>query len=252
MLLAPESIVQERMTRKESKEPHVGRALLSVAQHAPGRAQASYCPIPSCTHREPLTGYEKRSKLCDKHTRALSIAIDAKLHRYCNRCIRLHELGAFDAARRTCRAALAAHNAVRRESYRRGRVEGEAAPAAGRLPLSPAPATAARSAEGGCSGTESPGSAAAGTPLAAASSTRSSSAPAASLSLFETIIDASVAVSPRPASLLGVLTETHALELDSFMALLPEAGSPYANPPLLLSSDWPNGDDFVRFESNAE
>ncbi len=58
-----------------------------------------------------LSAYHQKCRICDVHIKAPSFLRAGLLQRFCQRCGRCHELGAFEGTRRSCRAQLAKHNA---------------------------------------------------------------------------------------------------------------------------------------------
>ncbi len=58
-----------------------------------------------------LSAYHQKCRICDVHIKAPSFMRAGLLQRFCQRCGRCHELGAFEGTRRSCRAQLAKHNA---------------------------------------------------------------------------------------------------------------------------------------------
>ena len=58
-----------------------------------------------------LSAYHQKCRVCDVHIKAPSFLRAGLLQRFCQRCGRCHELGAFEGTRRSCRAQLAKHNA---------------------------------------------------------------------------------------------------------------------------------------------
>ena len=58
-----------------------------------------------------LSAYHQKCRICDLHIKAPSFSRAGLLQRFCQRCGRCHELGAFEGTRRSCRAQLAKHNA---------------------------------------------------------------------------------------------------------------------------------------------
>jgi hypothetical protein len=58
-----------------------------------------------------LSAYHQKCRICEVHLKAPSFERAGLLQRFCQRCGRCHELGAFEGAKRSCRAQLAKHNA---------------------------------------------------------------------------------------------------------------------------------------------
>ena len=70
------------------------------------------CQVEGCNRDlAALSAYHQKCRVCDLHIKAPSFARAGLLQRFCQRCGRCHELGAFEGTRRSCRAQLAKHNA---------------------------------------------------------------------------------------------------------------------------------------------
>ena len=70
------------------------------------------CQVEGCDRDlAVLSAYHQKCRVCDLHIKAPSFARAGLLQRFCQRCGRCHELGAFEGTRRSCRAQLAKHNA---------------------------------------------------------------------------------------------------------------------------------------------
>eukprot|EP00241_Pyramimonas_parkeae_P007539 CAMPEP_0114252834 /NCGR_PEP_ID=MMETSP0058-20121206/16059_1 /TAXON_ID=36894 /ORGANISM="Pyramimonas parkeae, CCMP726" /LENGTH=157 /DNA_ID=CAMNT_0001366817 /DNA_START=104 /DNA_END=577 /DNA_ORIENTATION=- len=66
------------------------------------------CRIPFCNVKdlENTSRYCNRHRICDAHLKALSVDIDGKPYRFCQKCSRLHELRLFDFNKHSCRSSL--------------------------------------------------------------------------------------------------------------------------------------------------
>ena len=70
------------------------------------------CQVEGCDRDlAALSAYHQKCRVCDLHIKAPSFVRAGLLQRFCQRCGRCHELGAFEGTRRSCRAQLAKHNA---------------------------------------------------------------------------------------------------------------------------------------------
>jgi len=85
----------------------------SVSASADRRTQpvsgaARTCRVPNCPtkHLDGATRYCSRHRICEEHLKALSVEIDGKEYRFCQKCSRLHELMVFDHSKHSCRASL--------------------------------------------------------------------------------------------------------------------------------------------------
>ena len=85
------------------------------AAGAPGRVavpEGPACQVEGCDRDlAALSAYHQKCRVCDLHIKAPSFVRAGLLQRFCQRCGRCHELGAFEGTRRSCRAQLAKHNA---------------------------------------------------------------------------------------------------------------------------------------------
>jgi len=96
----------------------------AVPLHARGHAHRDRCDQ-ECARGDPpavqvescrrelagLSAYHQKCRICEVHLKAPSFERAGLLQRFCQRCGRCHELGAFEGAKRSCRAQLAKHNA---------------------------------------------------------------------------------------------------------------------------------------------
>ncbi|KAK9830956.1 hypothetical protein WJX81_002698 [Elliptochloris bilobata] len=104
-----------------AEEPAAGTALQpnSSSSGDAGAAAGSgpRCQVESCRRElAGLSAYHQKCRICEVHLKAPSLERMGLLQRFCQRCGRCHELGAFEAARRSCREQLAKHNARRRKA----------------------------------------------------------------------------------------------------------------------------------------
>ena len=58
-----------------------------------------------------LSAYHQKCRICEVHLKAPCFERAGLPQRFCQRCGRCHELGAFQGAKRSCREQLAKHNA---------------------------------------------------------------------------------------------------------------------------------------------
>ena len=91
------------------KAPHLLNAVLPFPTplDLPWHAQVESC------RRElaGLSAYHQKCRICEVHLKAPCFERAGLPQRFCQRCGRCHELGAFQGAKRSCREQLAKHNA---------------------------------------------------------------------------------------------------------------------------------------------
>ncbi|KAK9819901.1 hypothetical protein WJX72_003783 [[Myrmecia] bisecta] len=74
------------------------------------------CQVEGCmADLTALKEYHQRYKICEVHLKVPSIVRERRSQRFCQQCGRFHDLGEFDADKRSCRARLQRHNARRRK-----------------------------------------------------------------------------------------------------------------------------------------
>ena len=73
---------------------------------------ALHAQVESCRRElAGLSAQRQKLRICEVHFTALSFECAGLLQRFCQRCERCHELGAFDGAKRSCRVQRAKYNA---------------------------------------------------------------------------------------------------------------------------------------------
>ena len=76
-----------------------------------------YCHVVGCNiGLAAQAEYYQRYRICKDHLRASALLVDGIPQRFCQQCGRFHNLDAFDADKRNCRARLAQHNSRRRKA----------------------------------------------------------------------------------------------------------------------------------------
>lgn len=76
-----------------------------------------YCHVIGCNlGLAAQAEYYQRYRICKDHLRAAALQVDGIPQRFCQQCGRFHNLDAFDADKRNCRARLAQHNSRRRKA----------------------------------------------------------------------------------------------------------------------------------------
>ncbi|KAJ7515334.1 hypothetical protein O6H91_22G010800 [Diphasiastrum complanatum] len=88
------------------KRPQIG----SPAVHVPN------CQAEGCTANLSIAKhYYRRHRVCEHHSKASHVFANGQAQRFCQQCSRLHPVGEFDDAKRSCRKRLADHNRRRRK-----------------------------------------------------------------------------------------------------------------------------------------
>ncbi|KAL4429862.1 hypothetical protein ABPG77_010979 [Micractinium sp. CCAP 211/92] len=78
------------------------------------RFKGGSCQVPFCSNPLELQ-YHKKYHVCREHFSAPCVALEGVNLRFCQKCGKFQRIDAFDAEKRTCRVALAQHNARRRK-----------------------------------------------------------------------------------------------------------------------------------------
>jgi len=75
------------------------------------------CHVEGCNlSLGPQAEYYQRYRICKEHLRSTALLVDGVPQRFCQQCGKFHDLDAFDADKRNCRARLAQHNSRRRKA----------------------------------------------------------------------------------------------------------------------------------------
>ena len=98
-----------------SPEPSIAEAVADASRHVGSPGGIIRCTIDNCG--EPCVSvYCRRYHTCRAHIEALHVVRNGEECRFCQRCSSFQPVGDFDGARHTCRDALSAYNAARREA----------------------------------------------------------------------------------------------------------------------------------------
>jgi hypothetical protein len=78
------------------------------------------CQVRDCTGLDDsASSYFKRLRLCSHHAHAEEVLLDGELCRFCQKCNKLHLLGAFEGKKRACIEQLLRHNEARRNAQKK-------------------------------------------------------------------------------------------------------------------------------------
>jgi hypothetical protein len=98
-----------------SPEPSIAEAVADASRHVGSPGGIIRCTIDN--GGEPCVSvYCRRYHTCRAHIEALHVVRNGEECRFCQRCSSFQPVGDFDGARHTCRDALSAYNAARREA----------------------------------------------------------------------------------------------------------------------------------------
>mmetsp|Transcript_13001 Transcript_13001/g.36576 ORF Transcript_13001/g.36576 Transcript_13001/m.36576 type:complete len:132 (-) Transcript_13001:56-451(-) len=77
---------------------------------APGEGKVK-CIVPGCTvDLSTLDAYCRKANTCHEHQKAKVLDVKGRASRFCQQCVRIHDLARFDGDKRGCRKRLAQHN----------------------------------------------------------------------------------------------------------------------------------------------
>eukprot|EP00192_Tetraselmis_astigmatica_P002869 CAMPEP_0117669392 /NCGR_PEP_ID=MMETSP0804-20121206/12108_1 /TAXON_ID=1074897 /ORGANISM="Tetraselmis astigmatica, Strain CCMP880" /LENGTH=583 /DNA_ID=CAMNT_0005477447 /DNA_START=480 /DNA_END=2231 /DNA_ORIENTATION=+ len=81
---------------------------------APGEGKVK-CIVPGCTvDLSTLDAYCRKANTCHEHQKAKVLDVKGRASRFCQQCVRIHDLARFDGDKRGCRKRLAQHNLRRK------------------------------------------------------------------------------------------------------------------------------------------
>ena len=111
-----ETTAEDDLDNEElSPPPSIAEAVADASRHVGSPGGIIRCTIDNCG--EPCVSvYCRRYHTCRAHIEALHVVRNGEECRFCQRCSSFQPVGDFDGARHTCRDALSAYNAARREA----------------------------------------------------------------------------------------------------------------------------------------
>ncbi|RDY03040.1 Squamosa promoter-binding-like protein 13, partial [Mucuna pruriens] len=108
----------EEAVNEDNKEENIRiKVVCGKDSRKASSSRHSFCQADECGMDLSMAkSYNRRHKICDRHSKAPVVLVSSTRQRFCQQCSRFHELAEFDGNKRSCRIRLSGHNERRRKA----------------------------------------------------------------------------------------------------------------------------------------